>query len=232
MHTSISIYQDGTYLENNPSWHEEDSLWKAGQVLKMLTRNNLHPETMCEVGCGAGGILTEVVRNVEGMNAVGYEISPQAFAMCEKKAKDNLEFRLVDFLETDDSYDVVMAIDVFEHVEDYIGFLRKLRTHGKFKIFHIPLDVSVQTIARGSPISNLRNQVGHLHHFTKETALATLNLAGYTMLDWFYTYGMLEGPTRSPLAKIAALPRRIALSVHQDLAVRFLGGCSLMVLST
>jgi Methyltransferase domain len=228
----VSIYQDGTYLAKNPTWHEEDSLWKAHQVLKMLTKHNIHPKTICEVGCGAGGILSEVARNVEGTSAVGYEISPQAFTMCRKKATDSLEFRLVDVLATGDSYDLVMAIDVFEHVEDYIGFLRKLRTHGKFKIFHIPLDVSVQTIMRGSPISNLRNHVGHLHHFTKETALATLDVAGYVILDWFYTYGMLEGPTRSRLAKLATLPRKIALALHRDLAVRFLGGCSLMVLST
>jgi 2-polyprenyl-3-methyl-5-hydroxy-6-metoxy-1,4-benzoquinol methylase len=60
---------------------------------------------------------------------------------------------LKDFLEEKDTYfDVVMAIDVFEHVEDYLGFIRRLRVKGEYKVFHIPLDLSVQTVLRVSPI--------------------------------------------------------------------------------
>ena len=39
---------------------------------------------------------------------------------------------------------------VLEHLEDYFGFLRKLKTRATYKVFHIPLDLSVQTgFARG-----------------------------------------------------------------------------------
>jgi hypothetical protein len=42
---------------------------------------------------------------------------------------------------------------------------------------------------------------------------------------------MLEGPPRKRLrARIAYLPRKIALSLNADLAVRVLGGCTLLVL--
>jgi len=44
-----------------------------------------------------------------------------------------------------------MAIRLFEHVEDYLGFLRKMKTKATFKVFHIPLDLSVQTVLRMSP---------------------------------------------------------------------------------
>jgi 2-polyprenyl-3-methyl-5-hydroxy-6-metoxy-1,4-benzoquinol methylase len=231
MPMNTSIYQDGTYLEKNPTWHEEDSAWKAHKILKMLDRNKMHPKTIGEVGCGAGGMLGEIVRNLDGVTAVGYEISPQAFAMCGKKTNEKLSFRLTDILETDNAYEVVIAADVIEHIEDYIGFLRKLRTHGKFHIFHIPLDITVLTVARATPIRKLRSNVGHLHHFTKEAALGTLDIAGYRLLDWFYTYLMVDGPGRSRLlARMAYLPRKIALSLNEDLAVRFLGGGGLMVL--
>lgn len=53
-----SIYENGDYLFKNPGWHEHDSPWKAGLIKKMLERNNLHPSQICEVGCGAGGILS------------------------------------------------------------------------------------------------------------------------------------------------------------------------------
>ena len=79
-----------------------------------------------------------------------------------------------------------MAIDVFEHVEDYFGFLRKLREKAEYKIFHIPLDLSVQTVLRSSPIIKGRKSVGHIHYFTKETALETLKDTGYEIIDYFY----------------------------------------------
>src|SRR3974390_3184813 len=53
-------YKSGDYLANNPTWDEEDSAWKAGQVLKMLDRNHLAPKSIVDVGCGAGGILASL----------------------------------------------------------------------------------------------------------------------------------------------------------------------------
>ncbi len=80
------------------------------------------------------------------------------------------------------------AVDVFEHVEDYIGFLRKVARLARYGIFHIPLDISVQSILRDLPMNN-RRTAGHLHYFMKDTALATLDYAGLEILDWFYTPG-------------------------------------------
>ncbi len=45
------IYEDGTYLDNNPGWHEEDSPWKAKQIDNIIKKNSLNPKTICEVGC-------------------------------------------------------------------------------------------------------------------------------------------------------------------------------------
>ncbi len=65
-----------------------------------------------------------------------------------------------------------MAIDVFEHVEDYFGFLRKIK--GEYKIFHIPLDLSMQTVLRATPIIANRKTLGNVHYFTKEIAIEAL----------------------------------------------------------
>jgi len=229
-----TIYEDGTYLDNNQTWHEEDSPWKAKQIEKILRKNNVVPSTLCEVGCGAGGILN-CLADAYGADAIvsGYEISPQAFEICKKKEKQNLHFFLKDLLEeTDASFDVVMAIDVFEHVDDYLGFLRKFQAKGEYKVFHIPLDLSVQTVFRSSPILKDRTSVGHLHYFTKETALATLKDTGYEVVDYFYTNGSLELPSHGWKANLMKLPRKLCFSIHQDLTARILGGFSLLVVSS
>lgn len=226
------IYEDGTYLDNNPSWHEEDSPWKAKQINKIIKKNSLYPQTICEVGCGAGEILNQLSNLYIDGEFIGYDISPQAFELCSKKSKANLTFKLANLLEEDIAhFDIVMAIDVFEHVEDYFGFLRKLKEKAEYKIFHIPLDLSVQTVCRSSPILKGRKSFGHIHYFTKETALETLIDTGYSIMDYFYTRGSLELPNRGWKGNLLRIPRKLAFSLNEDLAVRLLGGCSLMVLA-
>jgi ubiquinone/menaquinone biosynthesis C-methylase UbiE len=227
------IYQDGQYLESNPTWHEEDSSWKSQQIARILNANNIRPSTVCEVGCGSGEILKCLSEEL-GNNVIfsGYEISPQAYEICRTKETQNVQFYLADILdEAESTFDLVMAIDVFEHIEDYLGFLRQLRRKGTFQVFHIPLDLSIQTLFRGTPILNSRAKDGHLHYFTKETAIATLIDTGYEIVDYSYTHGSLELPNLSLKAKLMKIPRKAALLVHRDWAVRILGGCALLVLT-
>ncbi|MBD2520487.1 hypothetical protein H6G93_37220 [Nostoc sp. FACHB-973] len=129
-------------------------------------------------------------------------------------------------------YDLVMAIDVFEHVEDYFGFLRKLKEKGKYKLFHIPLDLSVQSVLRSSPILKSRFKYGHIHYFTKETALASLKDMGYEVLDYLYTSVSLDLPNRNGWKNsLLNVPRKVLFSINQDLAARLLGRFSLLVLT-
>lgn len=228
-----NIYTDGSYLASTGSWHEQDSPWKARQVKAMLERNGLKPKTICEIGCGAGEILNWLSQALPGdVQFTGYEISPQAYELCRTRANSRLGFRLGDLLEEESGpYDVVMAIDVFEHVEDYLGFLRRLKDKGRHKIFHIPLDLSVQSVLRASPILKLRRDVGHLHYFTKETALKTLEHAGYEIVDHVYTATAVELPDRGWKANLMKLPRRALFALSPDWAARLFGGYSLMVLA-
>ncbi len=228
-----TVYEDGTYLENNPTWHEENSAWKARQILRILERNGISPSTVAEVGCGAGGILVSLA-NVFGPDVQfsGYEISPQALALCKDKEKPNLHFFLQDLLaESTVSFDVLLAIDVIEHVEDCFGFLRRVRARGRYKVFHIPLDLSVQMVLRSSPLLRVREKVGHIHYFTKETALATLRDTGHEIVDHFYTRPSLERPNLGWRVNLLRLPRKLLFSLHPDLTVRILGGFSLLALT-
>ena len=193
----------------------------------------MNPSSICEVGCGAGEILNQLsIHYGQEIDFIGYEISPQAFEICRKKSKKNLTFKLEDILkDQNEKYDIIMAIDVIEHIEDYYNFLRKLREKAKYKIYHIPLDLSVQTVFRSSPIMNGRKFVGHIHYFTKETALESLKDTGHEIIDFFYTRGLLELPNRGWKADLLRVPRKLLFIVNKDLSVRVLGGYSLLVLS-
>ena len=232
MAKNVRIYDDGTYLRNNPTWHEEDSAWKVRQISRLLEETSLDPTTVYEVGCGAGGVIAGLAARRPQQRFVGFEISPQALDLCRTKVIENLDFLLGDIRDLNPEVaDVLMAIDVVEHVEDYLGFLREIRCYAKHHVFHIPLDLSVQTVLRSSPILQARADFGHLHTFSKETALATLTDAGYEIVRWAYTPTSIELPNRSRRAQVFSVPRRACFALHPDLAVRVLGGYSLLVLA-
>lgn len=227
------IYTKGEYLENNPTWHEEDSAWKAEHILKILSQNYIVPSSICEIGCGAGEILNQLYQKLpEYISFHGFDISTQVIEIAQKKSKDRLKFQIKDILkEKDINFDVLLCIDVFEHIEDYFGFLRGIREKATYKVFHIPLDISVQRVFLSKPILNRRKLVGHLHYFTKETALATLEDTGYEILDYFYTSSTLDFKSNSLMYSIGKIPLKIFSMINKDFATRVLGGHSLMVLA-
>lgn len=227
---ATSIYLDGSYGDANPTWHEEDAPWKAAQIRSLLTDNHIAFRSVAEVGCGTGEICLALADAFPHAQFSGYEVSPQAYARAIRKTRPNVGFHLKDISEEDLRFDVLLVIDVIEHVDDYIGFTRGLRDSARFKIFHIPLDLSVQSIARLAPILKLREEVGHIHYFCKDSALATLRHCGYRVLDWRYTASRLELPHQAWTSRLAAHPRRLLTRLAPDLAVRVLGGYSLLVL--
>ena len=233
MQKSSSIYADGSYLAKNPTWHEEDSAWKAAHIVGLLKNYDLEPRTVAEIGCGTGGVLLELVAklgsNVQGF---GYEISPQAYALAKPRETDQVRFFCdTPLTELVGSVDLVLVIDVIEHLEDYFTFLREVRPIGRYKVFHIPLDLSAQAVCRGKPLMKWRDDVGHIHYFIKDTALAALEETGYRILGHFYTNTALDLPNRGWRAQLLRFPRRLLFRLNADLAVRSLGGFSLMVLA-
>lgn len=226
------IYLNGSYLEKNPGWHIEESPWKVKHILRMLKRHDLLPQTICEVGCGAGDVLRLLQVHMNNTcELYGYDISPQAFELCKDKANEMLHFKLADIRqEKSTSFDLALILDVIEHIEDYFVFLRDIRGKSHYKIFHIPLELSVQTVLRGKTLIGNRDAHGHIHYFTKETAFRTLQDTGYEILDYSYS-PQYELDASSLSTNLMKLPRRFLFAMHRDWAVRLLGGARLLVLA-
>jgi SAM-dependent methyltransferase len=227
-----AMYLDGRYLAANADWHEADAGWKANQVLRLLDRHQIRPESVCDVGCGTGAVLRHLAQAVAAdTRLVGYEPSPDAFALATQDPDPRLELLCAGVEDVSGPFDLLMALDVMEHVDDALGFLRCARTKASRFVFHVPLDMSVQAVLRVHPILETRRLLGHLHYYSKETALATIRDAGFDVLDYEYTKSGVEGPSLSARGRRSGLVRRIAFRIAPDLAVRLLGGYSLIVLA-
>ena len=81
---------------------------------------------------------------------------------------------------------------MFDFRDRLFSFLRTIKERALYKIFQIPLDLSVQTVLRATPLIRDRQRFGHIHYFTKETALQLLIDLGYNIIDWFYTAVALD----------------------------------------
>lgn len=229
-----NMYNNGAYLQNNPSWHSEDSLWKAEMITQILTKNKIQPTTIAEVGCGSGEVILNVQKKISSPTKIsGFEISQDAYNLVKEKSNDDASFYLHDLLSADDTnfFDLLLVIDVIEHVENYPEFLRKCRTKATHKIFHIPLDFTVQKALRPHALMHNREKVGHIHYFTKETALAALKENGFNILDYNFTKWGLELPQKTFLKKAGKIPLHLLTMLSEDLAARVIGGCSLIILA-
>jgi len=181
-----NIYKNGMYLSLNPTWHAEDSAWKARLIYDFLQQSNIEFRSVCDVGCGIGGVLQELCNKMdEKIMFYGYEISPQAYEMCKAKENARLRFFLGDFAEKDILYDLILIIDVIEHVQDYLNFLKKVKTKGVFKLFKVPLELSaVAVILKSRRLLLSRKSAGHLHYFTKDLFLEILKDSGYEVISF------------------------------------------------
>lgn len=225
-------YQSGVYLAETGDWHEGDAAWKADHVRAMIDAAGLAPRRIADIGCGTGGVLAQLqARLSPAADFTGFEIAGPAFRIAERRA--NARLRFVNGSPIDhrgEPFDLMLAMDVFEHVEDYLGFLKSIRPLAERFVFHIPLDISVRGLFIDMPMHR-RRTVGHLHYFTTTTAEATLADCGYRIRSAVHTHAMMQPPPTGWKARARSWPHRALFGINPRLCATVLGGCSLLVLA-
>ena len=154
-------YINGEYISQNSDWHDSDAPYKAGKIVEILRRTGHLSDitSVCDVGCGTGGILENLVSafSFSDIRCVGYEPSPQARDIATGlRAEGPIHILQGDNTTIPDGWDLLLAIDVFEHVEDYFGFLRSLLGKSKLYAFHIPLDMTLNAVLRSQRLLRTR----------------------------------------------------------------------------
>lgn len=228
------LYTDGGYLQRNPCWSAEDSAWKAGMIADLLKKNATAFNTVAEVGCGAGGVLQNLQQHFGGAQYSGYDISPQAIELARPLQNDTLHFYNEDFTAQEyETVDLLLMIDVAEHVPDYYHFLQQLKSRAKQFVFHIPLDMSCRTLLKPHVLLQQRQSVGHIHYFTKEMVWWALADCGYTVQDWQYTKPRIDiDPPKGIKATVKKMLRNGSYALNKNASVKLWGGYSVLILAT
>src|ERR1051326_5314365 len=111
---------------------EETHWWYVGRrrIIQSLvericaTLNKPNPRIL-DVGCGTGANLKMLAAYGK---AEGVDISPQAVEFCGRRGLDSVKLGAAEQLPyEDDSFELVTALDVIEHLDDDIAGLREIR---------------------------------------------------------------------------------------------------------
>jgi SAM-dependent methyltransferase len=229
--TSENRYFDGEYLAMNPTWGREDSAWKSRMVHDLWRRARLPiPNSVAEIGCGSGGILAELRSRFPGtVTYFGFDISPDAIRMAEKVACNGLSFHCEDLTQSTRTFDALLCMDVFEHVENPFEFLRKIKKLAPVVVFNIPLEMHVAGILINHQLWT-RRHYGHLHFYTAAVAFETLKECGYSVVASHYVSRLMDVP-RSISEYVFWLPRKLIALFSAEFSARLLGGTSLLVIA-
>lgn len=223
-------YADGRYLAENPRWHAEDAPHKADAVLRLIDRLGWSPATVIDVGCGTGDVLAALRRRLDatgraGVTLAGWDPSPDAATRWRRA--DRVALHAGEAAQAGAHADLVLALDVSEHVDDDVAFLASLRRVAPRVILRMPLDDSLLDTLRPARKLAARARYGHVHAYTRARALARVTEAGWSVVGT--AYDRVPPTTDTARQVLVDAVRRLVTRAAPDLAVDLLGGWSLMV---
>ena len=111
--------------ENSHPWYRARLIFVQSAV-KFLSSSSA---TILDFGCGSGAAL-EVCKNNGFKMTLGLDVSD--YCVNATKAR-GIEARKIDSTmpSLDDNYDLIICLDVLEHLEDDLGYLRMFKSHLK-----------------------------------------------------------------------------------------------------
>jgi SAM-dependent methyltransferase len=225
-------YLSGDYAQKNPDWDIGDAAWKAKKLVQFLAHYKCQPVSVVEIGCGSGAVLVELRKYFLQASLAGFDIAPDATQFWLDAAKSDIRLELADYFTLEEPIpDLILLIDVLEHIGNPWEFLANLRGRAKLVAIHLPLDLSAISVLRETPLLRVRNKVGHLHFFTRELAVSLLHESGFEVLGLGFTGAAFDAPQRSFKTLMAGVVRKIFYAINRDFGARLLGGETLLLLA-
>lgn len=142
------------------------------------------PESVLDVGCGEGR-TTRVISDAVQVRTVGVDLEEVVLA----EAKQNVpsaEFSTASVFDLPfgtSTFDVVIATEMLEHVDDPLGALAEMhRVASMAVIFTVPHEPwwRIANMARGKYVRDLGNTPGHVQHWSVRSLRSMLGSAGYS----------------------------------------------------
>lgn len=141
----------------------------AGFSATLLDLLPARPRRVLEVGCGEGGQLRKVAGSAPDAALFGFDLPSDELAGRWEGLDASMVTGSADSLPyPDDAFDLVLALEVLEHVPDPDAVLAEIARVGRADVvLSVPWEPAwrLGNLARGRYVSALGNTPGHVQHF-------------------------------------------------------------------
>lgn len=180
------IYNNNSYIENNPTIHSEDSDFKFSNILEFLDKLTIYENKVkiLDVGGGAG-LIGKMVMNYfldKGVK-VYLDSLDLSIEMLKIQKKNNPKINNLFNCSLDKckekNYDLVLMIDVIEHIPNKNLTATSLNKLTKNIIYNIPVEKNLFDIIRNVSLlfqyyKKQTQLLGHVHFFSFQSAISFL----------------------------------------------------------
>jgi ubiquinone/menaquinone biosynthesis C-methylase UbiE len=164
-------------------WRTLGAVGKADHVLMLCARAGLHPQSVLEVGCGDGALLSELHTRGFGGRLAGVEITEAAVEIARGRQEiDSVERYDGQHLPaTDDQYELGVISHVLEHVPDPVALLAEVARCCRAVVIEVPLEDNVS--AKRASKREHAEEIGHLQRLSREAARTIVQRAGLRVVS-------------------------------------------------
>lgn len=181
------IYNDNSYIDNNPTLHSEDSDFKFSNILEFLDMLTINENKIkiLDVGGGAG-LIGKMVMNYflnKGVEVL-LDSLDLSIEMLKIQKKNNPKINNLFNCSLEDckmkNYDLALMIDVIEHIPNKNLAAFSLNKMTSNIIYNIPIEKNLFDIIRNISLlfqyyKKQTQILGHVHFFSFHSALSFLN---------------------------------------------------------
>ena len=130
-------------------------------------------DSLLDIGCGEGSLLSELGPLNDGASLVGMDFSAEALRLARPRIEGDFYHVDIEKAHLDKSFDVGVCSEVLEHLLDDEGALRNIACMCRYLIVTVP----------SGPLRASSRAMGHVRHYTKADLASKLKLAGYRVLQ-------------------------------------------------